>query len=145
MAVYFLKGKLPWQGLKAEGVEQNYRMVMEMKISTTALQLCSELPKEFRDYMVIVQGLHDGDRPDYESLRRSFRQLAQREGYEDDSVFDWTIRDYTERVRVSTPTSAGSHNVQLACQDGAASESSHGAYPLARPLVVFVRLRLAMP
>lgn len=44
--VYFLKGALPWQGLKAATKKQKYEKIMEKKVSTTLEQLCKNLPSK---------------------------------------------------------------------------------------------------
>ena len=38
--IYFLKGRLPWQGIKAKDKKQKYQKIMEMKVNTTLEQLC---------------------------------------------------------------------------------------------------------
>jgi serine/threonine protein kinase len=38
--VYFLKGELPWQGLKAKTIKEKYQKIMEKKISTNVENLC---------------------------------------------------------------------------------------------------------
>ena len=38
--VYFLRGELPWQGLKAKNMKDKYEKIMEKKISTPIEVLC---------------------------------------------------------------------------------------------------------
>ncbi len=42
--IYFLRGKLPWQGLQAKGNDEKYRKILETKSSTTFEELCAGLP-----------------------------------------------------------------------------------------------------
>ena len=42
--MYFLKGRLPWQGLPATKKEEKYRMIMEYKIQNTSEILCRGFP-----------------------------------------------------------------------------------------------------
>jgi casein kinase I family protein HRR25 len=93
MLVYFMRGRLPWQGLKAKR-HAKYLLVLEMKQATSSSELCSGLPKEFVDYMNYVQELRGEDRPDYQHLRKIFTNLFRRQGFEYDNVFDWTIREF---------------------------------------------------
>lgn len=38
--VYFLKGSLPWQGLKARNAKRKYSMILERKQAISIQQLC---------------------------------------------------------------------------------------------------------
>lgn len=38
--VYFLKGSLPWQGLKARNAKRKYKIIMERKQAISIQQLC---------------------------------------------------------------------------------------------------------
>jgi len=42
--VYFLRGELPWQGLKAKAMKEKYEKIMEKKISTQIENLCKSFP-----------------------------------------------------------------------------------------------------
>jgi hypothetical protein len=42
--VYFLRGELPWQGLKAKTTKEKYEKIMEKKISTQVDALCKDFP-----------------------------------------------------------------------------------------------------
>ena len=42
--IYFLKGSLPWQGMKAKTKKIKYEQILEKKHSTTTEQLCRGLP-----------------------------------------------------------------------------------------------------
>jgi serine/threonine protein kinase len=46
--IYFLKGELPWQGLKAKNMKEKYEKIMEKKISTNVEILCKGLPSNRR-------------------------------------------------------------------------------------------------
>jgi len=89
--MYFLRGSLPWQGLKATTKKQKYQRILERKQATHPDQLCRGFPPEFRDYFAHCQSLGFEDRPDYRYLKRIFRDLFERQSFEDDGVFDWDI------------------------------------------------------
>jgi len=38
--MYFLKGELPWQGIKAKTKKDKYTKILEKKIATTPDELC---------------------------------------------------------------------------------------------------------
>merc|ERR1712228_720935 len=44
--VYFLKGGLPWQGLKAKSATKKYKLIMEKKQSITIPALCQGFPSQ---------------------------------------------------------------------------------------------------
>lgn len=89
--LYFLRGSLPWQGLKAATKKQKYDKISEKKLSTPIEVLCKSHPVEFASYFHYCHSLTFDQRPDYGFLRRLFRDLADREGLQFDHVFDWTL------------------------------------------------------
>lgn len=44
LLVYFMKGELPWQGLKAKTKKEKYKKIMEKKIASPPEVLCENLP-----------------------------------------------------------------------------------------------------
>ncbi|KAK4273030.1 hypothetical protein QN277_021503 [Acacia crassicarpa] len=94
--MYFLRGSLPWQGLKAGNKKQKYDKISEKKSSTPIEVLCKSYPSEFVSYFHYCRSLRFEDKPDYSYLKRLFRDLFIREGYQFDYVFDWTILKYPQ-------------------------------------------------
>ncbi|XP_019181057.1 PREDICTED: casein kinase 1-like protein 10 isoform X2 [Ipomoea nil] len=92
--MYFLRGSLPWQGLKAGTKKQKYDKIAEKKMLTPIEVLCKSYPSEFMSYFHYCRSLRFEDKPDYSYLKRLFRDLFIREGYQFDYVFDWTILKY---------------------------------------------------
>lgn len=96
--MYFLRGSLPWQGLKATTKKQKYQRILERKQATHPDQLCRGYPSEFRDYFAHCSSLGFEDRPDYRYLKRIFRDLFERQCFEDDGVFDWDIIKKAQQI-----------------------------------------------
>ncbi|XP_004297828.1 PREDICTED: casein kinase I-like [Fragaria vesca subsp. vesca] len=91
--MYFLRGSLPWQGLKAGTKKQKYDKIREKKMFTPIEGLCKSYPSEFTTYFHYCRSLRFEDKPDYSYLKRLFQDLFIREGYRsDDYVFDWTMK-----------------------------------------------------
>ena len=88
--VYFLQGKLPWQGLPVKPKEDRYAKIMEKKRDTTPEDLCKGLPKEFQTYVEYTRNLGYEDDPDYEMLKNLFKSIMERENYEMDYIYDWS-------------------------------------------------------
>ncbi|KAL7599523.1 hypothetical protein Lser_V15G22025 [Lactuca serriola] len=89
--LYFLRGSLPWQGLKGATKKQKYDKICEKKVSTPIEVLCKNHHVEFASYFQYCRSLTFDQRPDYGFLKRLFRDLFTREGFDFDYVFDWTI------------------------------------------------------
>ncbi|CAA2978156.1 casein kinase I-like [Olea europaea subsp. europaea] len=107
--MYFLRGSLPWQGLRAGTKKQKYDKISEKKMLTPIEVLCKSYPLEFTSYFHYCRSLRFEDKPDYSYLKRLFRDLFIREGYQFDYVFDWTILKYPQ-VGASSRTRNSSGN-----------------------------------
>ncbi|CAK8579520.1 unnamed protein product [Lathyrus sativus] len=103
--LYFLRGSLPWQGLRAATKKQKYDKICQKKVSTPIEVLCKSHPVEFASYFHYCHSLTFDQRPDYGFLKRLFRDLFAREGYEFDFVFDWTILKYQQTQKHRVPPS----------------------------------------
>ena len=117
MFMYFLRGNLPWQGLKADTLKERYQKIGDTKRATPIEVLCESYPEELATYLRYVRRLDFFETPDYDYLRKLFRgnanqltirnyqlivlsiDLFERKGYVDDAEFDWTGRT------MSTPVS----------------------------------------
>jgi len=95
--MYFNRGTLPWQGLKANAKKEKYEKIMEKKMSTPIEVLCKNFPGEFVTYLNYCRSLRFEDRPDYAYLRRLLKDLFFRESYQYDFIFDWTILNYQSK------------------------------------------------
>ncbi|KAA3457872.1 casein kinase I isoform X1 [Gossypium australe] len=104
--MYFLRGSLPWQGLKAGTKKQKYEKISEKKVSTSIEALCRGYPTEFASYFHYCRSLRFDDKPDYAYLKRIFRDLFIREGFQFDYVFDWTILKYQQSQLTNPPARA---------------------------------------
>ncbi|KAL1404121.1 hypothetical protein pipiens_019049 [Culex pipiens pipiens] len=71
--MYFNRGSLPWQGLKATNKKQKYEKISEKKMSTPIEVLCKGFPAEFAMYLNYCRSLRFDEGPDYMYLRQLFR------------------------------------------------------------------------
>lgn len=90
--VYFMRGSLPWQGLRAKSKEQKYERISEKKQTTSIESLCKGLPREFAVYFHYIRCLKFEEKPDYQFLRKLFDELLNREGFNMDFEFDWITK-----------------------------------------------------
>ncbi|XP_050394948.1 casein kinase I isoform X2 [Patella vulgata] len=100
--MYFLRGSLPWQGLKAATKRQKYERISEKKMSTPIEELCKGFPSEFATYLNFCRSLRFDDKPDYSYLRQLFRNLFHRQGFTYDYVFDWNMLKFGGRSAEET-------------------------------------------
>jgi len=112
--MYFNRGSLPWQGLKANTKKEKYNKIAEKKMSTPVEILCKHFPTEFATYLNYCRALRFDDKPDYSYLRRLFRDLFFRQGYAADYRFDWTVLNYQERKsRKSSKQARGNRDAKV--------------------------------
>ncbi|CAA3017432.1 casein kinase I-like [Olea europaea subsp. europaea] len=104
--MYFLRGSLPWQGLRAGNKKQKYEKISEKKVSTSIEALCHGYPTEFASYFHYCRSLRFDDKPDYAYLKRIFRDRFISEGFQFDHVFDWTILKYQQSQLANPPPRA---------------------------------------
>ena len=90
--VYFMKGKLPWQGLKGENKKEKYERIKQKKISTSNNMLCQGLPNVVEQYFDYVTNLKFEDKPDYNHCRKLFREYLISKALEVDIYFDWLLK-----------------------------------------------------
>jgi casein kinase I family protein HRR25 len=72
---------------------------MEKKMTTPTEVLCRGFPNEFAIYLNYTRSLRFDDKPDYSYLRKIFRDLFVREGFQYDYVFDWTVYKYQKNAQ----------------------------------------------
>mmetsp|Transcript_72658 Transcript_72658/g.151671 ORF Transcript_72658/g.151671 Transcript_72658/m.151671 type:complete len:322 (-) Transcript_72658:185-1150(-) len=88
--VYFLKGGLPWQGLRAINNVEKYEKIMEKKLSIPLEVMCKDCPIQVVQYLRACREIPFTSRPDYVHLRRLLRDAFNKCGFEYDLMFDWT-------------------------------------------------------
>nr|VWO98624.1 Ras-like protein Rab7 [Ganoderma boninense] len=89
--MYFLRGSLPWQGLKAATNKQKYEKIGEKKQTTPIKELCEGFPEEFSIYLNYVRKLGFEETPDYDFLRELFAKVLKNNGDVEDGVYDWNL------------------------------------------------------
>lgn len=104
--MYFNRGSLPWQNLKAATKKQKYEKISEKKMSTPVEILCKSFPAEFSMYLNYCRGLRFDETPDYMYTRQLFRILFRTLSYNYDYVFDWTMLKQKTACALPQPTSA---------------------------------------
>jgi serine/threonine protein kinase len=87
--MYFLLGKLPWQGLNINNKEDRYRKICEKKKETSAKNLCAGFPPEFESFVNYTRNLQFTELPDYDYLRGLLKNVLKNSGFTIDFFYDW--------------------------------------------------------
>ena len=87
--MYFLRGKLPWQGIPVKNKEERYRKIMEKKVATSAEELCQGFPEEFINYINYTRNLEYEQNPDYTFLKNLFVNILKKDDQIIDCYYDW--------------------------------------------------------
>uniref|UniRef100_A0A1I8JBM4 Protein kinase domain-containing protein n=1 Tax=Macrostomum lignano TaxID=282301 RepID=A0A1I8JBM4_9PLAT len=102
MFMYFLRGSLPWQGLKADNVKERYQKIGSTKRSTPIEVLCEGFPEELASYVRYTRSLEFYQTPDYAFLRSLFTDLMAKNGWSCDWDFDWLSRQSEKPASASS-------------------------------------------
>ena len=89
--MYFLKGILPWQGLNGNNKKEKYQNILDKKVEIRVEDLCEGFPQEFAMYLNYCKSIRFEDKPDYSYLKRIFKELFFKLGYQYDFLFDWNL------------------------------------------------------
>ena len=76
MILYFLKGRLPWQGIKKTKGKTNIDAIGEVKMCTSLDDICEGIPSCFKEYIKYCRNLKFDEIPDYTYLRNLFRNCS---------------------------------------------------------------------
>ena len=94
--MYFLRGNLPWQGLRVRSKEDRYKRILEKKKEISSEELCKNFPDEFYKYVDYTRNLEYEENPDYDMLRKLFLDVISAQKEKMDYIYDWTTKDDLE-------------------------------------------------
>lgn len=112
--MYFLRGGLPWQGLKAATNKQKYEKIGEKKQQISISELCHGYPDEFAKYLQYARHLKFEEQPDYDYLIKLFNHVMKKQHLVDDGIFDWMQLD---GAKVATEVHEGTSTKRTAGRD----------------------------
>ncbi|EJW02546.1 CK1/CK1/CK1-A protein kinase [Edhazardia aedis USNM 41457] len=87
--IYFLKGKLPWQGLPGSSKYVKFKNIYNKKKSTKIEDLCAGLDPVFYDLLFQIRNLDFYEPPNYLKMRKSIEMAMKRNRIKPDYAFDW--------------------------------------------------------
>ena len=92
--MYFIRGNLPWQGLKLKSNEDRYQKILEKKKEISTEELCAEYPKVFYEFVKYSKGLKYSEEPKYDELKKNFvNWVVNHEKEKFDYIYDWTTEE----------------------------------------------------
>lgn len=85
--MYFLRGSLPWQGLKARDNREKYERIGQRKQSIKVDDLCAGYPLQFARYVSYTRNLRFDETPDYDRCREWFQSVYEQQ--DPNEPLDW--------------------------------------------------------
>lgn len=89
MLIYFLRARLPWQGVKGGTRQQKLAKVQDIKMMLSTESLCAGIHTVFGRFLDDVRRLEFAERPRYEEYRMMFRTALIEEGFAYDYQWHW--------------------------------------------------------
>ncbi|AET41662.1 casein kinase YCK3 Ecym_8392 [Eremothecium cymbalariae DBVPG len=87
---YFLRGSLPWQGLKAQNNKAKYEKIGLTKQKLKPEELISDdIPTQFAEYLKYCRALRFDQEPDYDYLISLMDAVMQERNVRDSEHYDW--------------------------------------------------------
>ncbi|KAJ4193043.1 Palmitoylated plasma membrane-bound casein kinase [Fusarium solani] len=108
--IYFLKGRLPWQGITDADKKRRYELIGKKKQAITVEELCEGCPTQVSTFLRHVRGLGFMDPPDYGHLRDLLSQALKDSREVDNGRYDWDEKA-GEKVITSSPNAYEAANI----------------------------------
>ena len=89
MMLFFLKGSLPWQGLKISSRPKRFETITKLKKTTKLETLCEGLPPEILLFCKYTRKLGFTENPKYEYMKSLFNSILCNYRLKNDKIFSW--------------------------------------------------------
>ena len=98
--IYFIKGELPWQGVKYKNKSEKYSKIYEMKKKSTVKggELCESIPAEFQTIIDYIIGLEFTEKPNYSMIKNIIDIILAKLNYNNDLQFDWYNLEFLKNL-----------------------------------------------
>lgn len=104
--IYFLKGKLPWQDIKAKQKQERQEKIMKIKSETKVDELCEDLPEEFAILLRYAKQLRFEETPSYVKFEKNFQnvidKLKEEENVEKKFNYIWEKLLFDNYIKTKT-------------------------------------------
>ena len=100
MIIFFMRGKLPWQGVTGTKKMERYLKIYKMKKNVTPEDLCKSLPNQMVQFTKYIKNLEFEQEPDYNYLRGLINSiLKQRKANLDSLIFSWISYEDIKKIK----------------------------------------------
>ena len=96
MLYFFLRGNLPWMGMKEKKKENLDKKILEKKEETVNEILGKDLPIQFCEFLTYAKNLKYDDTPDYNLFKGKIMEVICLGGQTFDKIYDWTDKNLLE-------------------------------------------------
>lgn len=97
--VYFLKGRLPWQGIKTKDIDELYELILQKKLKTSLEELCEGIHENFKRFLIYCKDLNFEDEPKYEILIKYMNEILENKVIEYEwNESTWIDHNYTNQI-----------------------------------------------
>ena len=93
LILYFLRGSLPWQGLKITSKSKRFKTITNIKKSAKLEELCENFPPEILLFCKYTRKLGFEENPKYEYMKNLFNSILNKYGTKNDNKFSWIEND----------------------------------------------------
>ena len=128
--MYFLRGSLPWQGLKLNKGDDRYKKIYETKKSTTPEELCVGYPRQFCEYVKYTRSLSFEQEPDYNYLKKLIYNVMDKYEFSIDYLYDWGLNKRKScQITYDTPNNINisNNNINKLCQMNTNHNTTNGS------------------
>lgn len=108
IAIYMLRGKLPWSGLRLQDRDEKERVIGQMKNEMSIQQICSKCPRAFETFLTYTRCMKFEEDPQYNMCQMLFRSVLEESKLLYDYQFDWVVKKPQENLDDSQSCSGSS-------------------------------------
>ena len=112
--LYFLRGNLPWMGMKIKSKEDRIKKILDKKKETSAEELCQNFPEEFREFIDYCRNLEYKEEPKYDKFKNKFYNLVKNKLKQSfDYIYDWTTENDLKKRKSIIKNNSINNEIEL--------------------------------
>ena len=87
--IYFMRGNLPWDNVRADSKSERYEKIKHIKGNSIDNNLCEGIPKIFHIFLNYCRELKFEEKPDYDFIADAFVAYLERKTRNKNVCLDW--------------------------------------------------------